>query len=150
MLSEKIYTLRRKNGLSQEQLAEIIGVSRQTISKWEQGSSTPELEKLKALSVCFQVTIDELANDEESRTAAVPAKKGDSVEQNALAGKLGIGLCVTGAVCLILTSVLTVLHPAAAERVENSFVVTLSGTGMLFALFTAFMVIGVLLIWKKK
>ena len=60
MLSEKIYALRRKNGLSQEQLAEKIGVSRQAISKWEGGLSTPELDKLKALSECFQVTIDEL------------------------------------------------------------------------------------------
>ena len=50
MLSENIYALRRKNGLSQEQLAERIGVSRQAISKWETGLSTPELEKLKALS----------------------------------------------------------------------------------------------------
>ena len=58
MLSEKIYALRRKNGLSQEQLAEKIGVSRQAISKWEGGLSTPELDKLKALSECFQVTID--------------------------------------------------------------------------------------------
>ena len=64
MLSEKIYTLRRKHGFSQEQLAEKIGVSRQTISKWEGGLATPELEKLKALSACFQVTIDELTNDD--------------------------------------------------------------------------------------
>ena len=60
MLSETIYTLRRKNGLSQEQLAEKIGVSRQAISKWEGGLSTPELDKLKALSECFQISIDEL------------------------------------------------------------------------------------------
>ena len=60
MLSEKIYSLRRKNGLSQEQLAEKIGVSRQAVSKWEGGLSTPELDKLRALSECFQITMDEL------------------------------------------------------------------------------------------
>ena len=49
MLSEKIVTLRRKHGMSQEQLAEKVGVSRQSISKWEGGLSTPELDKLKAL-----------------------------------------------------------------------------------------------------
>ena len=53
MLSERIYEFRRKSGLSQEQLAEKIGVSRQAISKWESGTSTPELEKLLALSECF-------------------------------------------------------------------------------------------------
>ena len=45
MLSERIYKFRRKSGLSQEQLAEKIGVSRQAISKWESGTSTPELEQ---------------------------------------------------------------------------------------------------------
>ena len=49
MLSEKIYTLRRKNGLSQEQLAERIGVSRQAVSKWEGGLSVPELDNLRSL-----------------------------------------------------------------------------------------------------
>ena len=68
MLAENLYALRRKSGLSQEQLAEKIGVSRQAVSKWEGGQSTPELEKLKALSECFQVTIDELTGNE-----AVPA-----------------------------------------------------------------------------
>ena len=66
MLSEKIYTLRRKSGLSQEQLAEKIGVSRQAISKWEGGLSTPELDKLKALSAFFQISIDELTGEQEA------------------------------------------------------------------------------------
>ena len=60
MLSEQIYALRRKNGLSQEQLAEQIGVSRQAISKWEGGLATPDLENLVALSRCFGITVDEL------------------------------------------------------------------------------------------
>lgn len=61
MLSENLYTLRHKSGLSQEQLAERIGVSRQAISKWETGASAPDLEKLRALSECFGVTLDQLA-----------------------------------------------------------------------------------------
>lgn len=60
MIADQIYALRRKNGLSQEQLAEIIGVSRQTVSKWENGQSTPELEKMIALGKCFHVTLEEL------------------------------------------------------------------------------------------
>ena len=64
MLSERIYKFRRKSGLSQEQLAEKIGVSRQAISKWESGTSTPELEKLLALSECFHITLDELVKEE--------------------------------------------------------------------------------------
>lgn len=61
MLSENLYALRHKSGLSQEQLAEKIGVSRQAISKWETGASAPDLEKLRALSECFGVTLDQLA-----------------------------------------------------------------------------------------
>lgn len=58
MLSETIYSLRRKSGLSQERLAEKLCVSRQAISKQEGGLATPELEKLIALSECFGVTLD--------------------------------------------------------------------------------------------
>ena len=64
MVSEKIYTLRRKSGLSQEQLAEKIGVSRQAISKWEGGLSVPESEKLIAISEYFNVTLDYLLKDD--------------------------------------------------------------------------------------
>ena len=59
-LSERIVQLRKALGLSQEQLAEQVGVSRQSISKWETGQSAPELEKLVTLSKIFHVSIDEL------------------------------------------------------------------------------------------
>lgn len=151
MLSEKIVSLRRKNGLSQEQLAEKLGVSRQAISKWEGGLSTPELDKLKALSECFHITIDELigngdtagpepAREEEKSPAA--RKTGES--------RLGIFLCLGSAVCLILFTILTVARPAAVDRVEESSMLTLNGTGILIALFSVLMLLGMLLIFKKK
>ena len=59
-LSEKILQLRKALGLSQEQLAEQVGVSRQSISKWETGQSTPELEKVVELSRIFGISTDEL------------------------------------------------------------------------------------------
>lgn len=63
-LGKKIYTLRTKMGLTQEQLAEQLGVSRQSISKYEYGQSTPELEKIKMLAAIFGTTPDSLINDE--------------------------------------------------------------------------------------
>ena len=57
---QKLMELRRSHGLSQEQLGEKIGVTRQTISKWELGQTTPEMEKLAALSDLFGVSADEL------------------------------------------------------------------------------------------
>ena len=62
-LPEKLYTLRKKSGLSQEQLAEALNVSRQAISKWEGGSAMPESDKLLALSNYFGVSLDCLLKD---------------------------------------------------------------------------------------
>ncbi len=59
-LSETLFELRRRAGLSQEELAERIGVSRQAVGKWENGTSVPELEKLLALSEFYNVPIGEL------------------------------------------------------------------------------------------
>ena len=63
-LHEKIYTLRKKQNLSQEALSEKLGVSRQSVSKWETGEATPEVTKLLSLSKIFGVTTDYLLNDE--------------------------------------------------------------------------------------
>ena len=59
-LSENIFRLRTKMGLSQGDLANELDVSRQSVSKWENGTATPELEKLIGLSDVFGVSIDEL------------------------------------------------------------------------------------------
>ena len=63
-LHDKIYELRKKEALSQEALAEKLGVSRQSVSKWETGEATPEASKLLAFSKIFGVTTDYLLNDE--------------------------------------------------------------------------------------
>ncbi|MBP1570926.1 MAG: helix-turn-helix transcriptional regulator, partial [Oscillospiraceae bacterium] len=59
-LGEKIYNLRTAKNLSQGDLAEMLGVSRQSISKWENNSAMPDLEKIIKLSDIFEVSIDEL------------------------------------------------------------------------------------------
>ena len=63
-LSKKIEKLRKKKGLSQEQLADQIGVSRQSVFKWESGVNTPDIDKLKKLTEIFNVSFDVLLNDE--------------------------------------------------------------------------------------
>lgn len=62
-LGEKITDLRKKHGLSQEELAITLGVSRQAVSKWELGDATPETEKIVALAEYFDVTTDWLLRD---------------------------------------------------------------------------------------
>lgn len=59
-LSDRLLELRKKKNLSQEDVADILGVSRQTISKWETGLSTPEFDKIEPLTKLFEVSVDEL------------------------------------------------------------------------------------------
>ncbi len=61
--SEKIRLIRNENRLSQEELADRLGVSRQTVSKWELGNAYPEIDKLIAISNIYQVSIDYLLKD---------------------------------------------------------------------------------------
>lgn len=60
VFSETLRELRRKAGLSQEELAEAVGVSRQAVSKWESGQSSPDIDRLVALSGLFRVSLDTL------------------------------------------------------------------------------------------
>lgn len=63
-LGEKIQICRKSKGLSQEEMASALGVSRQALSKWECNTSIPEIDKIVALSNYFNVTIDYLLKDE--------------------------------------------------------------------------------------
>lgn len=103
MLSEKIYTLRRKRGLSQEQLAEIIGVSRQAISKWEGGLSVPESEKLIAISEYFNVTLDYLLKEDADCIQKTEQKTVNGQSFKSHKGMLlGIITCVAGIIGLVI------------------------------------------------
>lgn len=64
-LSDKITSLRKQNGWSQEELAEKLGISRQSVSKWESGVSVPDLNKILKLSEIFDVSTDYLLKEEE-------------------------------------------------------------------------------------
>lgn len=62
--NEKLVMLRKQNNLSQEQLAEQLNVARQTVSKWELGETTPEMDKLIKMSEIFKISLDELMKEE--------------------------------------------------------------------------------------
>lgn len=64
ILADKIIRLRKKNGWSQEELAERLKVSRQSVSKWEGAQSVPDLDKILQLSKIFGVSIDYLLKEE--------------------------------------------------------------------------------------
>ncbi len=77
-LGEKILQLRKTNNLSQEQLADKLAVSRQAISKWELGESTPDTDKIILLSRMFEVSTDYLLHDGISSDSEIPAVKTSS------------------------------------------------------------------------
>ena len=65
--NEKLINLRKKAGLSQEELGYKLNVTRQTVSKWELGQTTPEMDKLIEISKIFNISVDELINESETK-----------------------------------------------------------------------------------
>jgi len=117
IFADKITALRKKNGWSQEELAEKMNVSRQAVSKWESAQTVPDLERLLQLSQLFGVTTDYLLKDEielEEYSAgddSAPLRRVSLAEANAYlewqetaASKTAIGgfLCVLAAIPLLL------------------------------------------------
>ena len=140
MLQENIYTLRRKAGLSQEQLAERLEVTRQTISKWEGGHSVPDLEKLQAMAAVFGVTLDELTGME------LPMPR----QQAPKPVKIGLALCIAGAIGLVVLALLSTAAPQAVDHLNESSMVTVNGSGLLMCLAAAVMALGGWLLLKRK
>lgn len=73
-LAEKILSLRTERGMSQDDLAEKLEVSRQSVSKWETGQSTPDLDKIIKLADLFGVSVDELVRDGERPQPPEPSR----------------------------------------------------------------------------
>lgn len=80
-LGETIYKLRTEKGLSQGNLAEMLEVSRQSISKWENNSAVPELDKLMKLSEIFNITLDELVKGEIIQNKEIQSKQMNKISQ---------------------------------------------------------------------
>lgn len=118
-LPEKLYTLRKKSGLSQEQLAEALNVSRQAISKWESGSAMPESDKLLALSNYFGVSLDYLLKDGAPDAA------------------------------LIVYGVLSILVPSVPAQISGSSMIRIDGSGIFLLLCVAAIAAGAALLLKS-
>ena len=97
-LSQKIYELRTGSGLSQLDLAEKLGVSRQSVSKWETGQAVPDLDKLIRLADLFGISVDELVREgerpapPEPQVVYVAEQRGFSPVQKAGAALEVVGL----------------------------------------------------------
>ena len=91
-IEEKILVLRKQNNLSQEQLAEQIGVSRQSISKWELGETVPDLHNIVRLSEVFGVSTDYLLKGVDSSAANAHEETAKESDPFSKAGKIHLDL----------------------------------------------------------
>ncbi len=124
ILADKIISLRKKSGWSQEELAEQLGVSRQSVSKWESGTSIPDLDKILKLSHIFGVSTDYLLKDEledvqpspespweEPELRSVSAEEANTymelAQRTARRFALAIPLFILSPVCLLLLGALS-------------------------------------------
>jgi len=76
MLQDNLIALRKTKHMSQEELAEIIGVSRQTISKYETGEAIPDIEKCKQMADIFEVSLDDFVNYDKKESGLLIPPKG--------------------------------------------------------------------------
>ena len=96
-IGEKIYNLRKKKNLSQEDLASILSVSRQTISKWETGESNPDIDKIVPLCNFFEISTDEFL------------KGKDIVYERKLNKEKRKNKALTFSLCLVIFAIMTIL-----------------------------------------
>lgn len=122
-LAEKIAALRKQKNFSQEDLAAMLGVTRQAVSKWESAQSMPDLDKIVQLSQALGVSTDYLLKDEYEEPAALPEKRPEAKSARRVSREqaetflrlreaagpriaLGVALCVWSPIVLIALSVM--------------------------------------------
>ena len=146
MLSEKLYKLRKNSGLSQEQLAEQLNVSRQAISKWEQGTAVPESEKLITISNFFGVSVDYLLKEDTADTTNTTAEVMEEKPKRMAA----IVICIAGIVSMVIWGLLSIFRPEASNQVSESSMITIDGNGIFLILCVVAIVVGASLLLKSK
>ncbi len=145
ILADKIIRLRKKNGWSQEELADKVNVSRQAVSKWEGAQTVPDLDKILALSVLFGVTTDYLLKDEledeeftESDNSPDVHKVSLSEANNYMESRRSASLKIAFATFLCIISPITLIILATAQElallgVREAVAITL-GISVMFIL----------------
>lgn len=156
-LGEKIALQRKKMGLSQEELGFRLGVSRQTVSRWEANASIPTIENIKALGDVFEIGIDYFIGNKDKRIAQEAAISSSDKKKKYLGLKLGIALItLILAISVFITAFfgINVFPSNKGDHVVNSnnimkedFYLSLM---LSIALLVADVTMGVVLIIKKR
>ena len=105
-LGERIIKLRNSKGISQDTLALALGVSRQSVSKWETDTSIPELDKLVKMAHIFGITLDEMVSGKADSSIHTPPNEPQQPSRRLTNTQiLGIVLLVFGGLCFIVFTV---------------------------------------------
>ena len=146
ILGDKIINLRKKNGWSQEEFAEKMNVSRQSVSKWEGAQSVPELEKILIMSDIFGVTVDYLLKDDTEDTMNTT----DEVVEEKPQMMAGIVICIAGIVSMVIWGLLSIFRPETSNQLSDSSMITIDGNGIFLILCVVAIVVGASLLLKGK
>ena len=117
--NEKLVNLRKKHNLSQEQVAEKLKVARQTISKWELGETTPEMDKLIMISELYNITLDELMKEENEGKVINDPNNTNSQKLAGMTIKILKGIGIFFLIVSILYVMLMIIAFVAFNKVET-------------------------------
>jgi len=131
-LADKILNLRKAYGMSQDDLAEKLNVSRQAISRWEMGTAQPDTPNVLQLSKLFDVTTDYLLNDDYESDRDVPVVKETEITTKAEANRQLAFILLTGLNVMIL------FHQLIACFVLQNAILSLGGTMLSIATVVGF------------
>ena len=118
--NEKLVVLRKQHNLSQEQVAEKLGVARQTISKWELGETTPEMDKLIIMSELYNITLDELMKEENEGKVVNDPNNTNSQKLAGMTIKILKGIGIFILIVAILYVFLMIIGFVAFNKVETN------------------------------
>ena len=103
---DKLFQLRKRDGMTQAELAEAINVSRQAISKWEMGTAVPDVSNMLALSIVFGVSVDFLANDEMESESDAPVIKATAavfkINYQYILARVIVAICIVAIVAMVV------------------------------------------------
>lgn len=116
-IGEKLYELRKEKHLSQEEVAEKLDVTRQTISKWETNQSTPDFDKIKPLCELYEITADELLTGERKEKTNQPENKQKIKEKRAKGIALGVLTYFIAIVWIMISIPVLMINPIVGAGV---------------------------------
>ena len=119
-LGNNMFKARKKCGMTQEEVSEKLGVSRQTISKWELGETTPEMDKLIMISELYNITLDELMKEENEGKVINDPNNTNSQKLAGMTIKILKGIGIFILIVAILYVFLMIIGFVAFNKVETN------------------------------